>query len=597
MLMTRPGALAPVSAALVGVYASLLAPMVGLAADYRDDIGYVSLATELGAATPLGIGVPVSHVESSVQIGGDQVWMPDITHPEFTGKSIIDNSGGTPGLSSSHATSVGQFFYGDLTSTAAGIGSIAVYDANGWLGSDFLRTPGSGSGYQPLASAARVVNHSWIGTTTSGTISYDPAMLRRLDWVISRDELVTVVGLNNGVTNMALLGSSYNAIAAGRSDGGHASGTAAVGVSPYDPIYPAGRVKPDLVAPAVSTSLATPMVSAAAALLVQVGHDNPALSTDPVSQSTTNRAGGLIRNAERAEVIKAALMAGALRSTSGNVAAPDITDYRATAGNQTTNGLDRRFGAGQLNIANSYHILAAGEKNNLQDHILGGGQAGLRGFDYDPRFGGASGTNDLATYYFPVQAVDARLSFALAWNLKIHGGTVNNFNSTPYFYNLDLLLYDVTNSASPVLVASSASTTENTENLSVVLAAGRSYSVQVKRAATQATFDWDYGAAWQIALQGPDADGDGVPDSADNCSSHANTDQFDADSDGFGNRCDGDLNNNGAVNSQDYTIFRTLLGTSDPIADLNNNGVVNSQDTAIFRTLLGYPPGPSGLAP
>jgi hypothetical protein len=104
------------------------------------------------------------------------------------------------------------------------------------------------------------------------------------------------------------------------------------------------------------------MVSAAAAMLVQLGNGNSALSTDPVSLSTTNRQGNLIRNAERVEVIKAALMAGALRSTSGNVAAPDITDYRATVGNQTSNGLDRRFGAGQLNIANSYHIIAAGEK-------------------------------------------------------------------------------------------------------------------------------------------------------------------------------------------------------------------------------------------
>ena len=113
-------------------------------------------------------------------------------------------------------------------------------------------------------------------------------------------------------------------------------------------------------------------------------------------------------------------MAGALRSTNGNVAAPDITDYRVAAGNQASNGLDRRFGAGQLNIANSYHIIAAGEKNSLQDSSAGGGQAGLRGFDYDPRFGGAAGTNnDVATYYFPVQATDAQFTFALVWNLKL----------------------------------------------------------------------------------------------------------------------------------------------------------------------------------
>lgn len=553
---------------------------------------------ELGAATPLGIGVPVAQIEGAVLIGTDFIWMPDIVNAEFVGKTIVDESGGVPGLYSSHANAVAKVFYGNVSSTATGIASVAVYNANSWLGSDFLVTPVSGNGSQPLFSASRVANHSWVGTTTDENTSYDSGILRRLDWVISRDEFITVAGVSNGGSNVPLLSSAFNAIAVGRSNGGHVSGTPAVGFPPFDAVYTAGRVKPDLVAPADTTSRATPMVSAAAALLVQAGHDNPGLSTDPVSQSTTNRAGGLVRNGERAEVIKAVLMAGALRSTSGNVAAPDITDYRSTVGNQTTNGLDRRFGAGQLNVANSYRIIAAGEKNSLQDYSAGGGQAGHRGFDYDPRFGGASGTNDLATYYFPVQTSDASFTFALAWNLKIHGGTAYNFNSTATLYNLDVQLYDVTNASSPVLVASSASTTENTENIHAVLTAGRSYSVQVKRAASQPTFDWDYGAAWQIVLPlSADADGDGIPDSVDNCINHANPDQFDADGDGYGNRCDADFNNNGVTNSQDSAIFRATLGTSNPLTDLNGNGFVNAQDTAILRSLLGYPPGPSGLVP
>lgn len=593
--LATPG---PVATRLVGVWAGLVLPWVAVAADYRDDIGHVALVTELGSATPSGIGVPVSHVEAP---GSNLAWMPEISNAEFLGKTIVDESG-SPATYSSHATSVGQIFYGLTSSTAKDIASIAVYNANPWWQGGFLRTPVpplSGNGSQPLFSDSRVANHSWTGTTTNtaNQTTYDSPLLRRLDWVIARDEFITVVGLNNDGSNSALLSSSFNAIAVGRSDGGHATGTTVVGLAPYDAVYTAGRAKPDLVAPSSVTSLATPMVSAAAAMLVQLGNGNSALSTDPVSKFTTNRQGNPVRNAERVEVVRAALMAGALRSTTGNVAAPDITDYRATAGNQTSNGLDRRFGAGQLNIANSYHIIAAGEKNSLQDSSAGGGQAGLRGFDYDPRFGGATGTNnDTATYYFPVQATDARFTFALVWNLKIHGGTVSNFNSTAYFYNLDLRLYDVTN-ASPVLVASSTSTTENTENLHVLLTAGRSYSVEVKKATTQGTFDWDYGAAWQIVPLSADADGDGTADSVDNCINHANADQFDADNDGFGNRCDGDFNNNGSTNSQDTTIFRASLGSNNPLTDLNHNGTVNAQDTTIFRSLLGYPPGPSGLAP
>ncbi len=101
---------------------------------------------------------------------------------------------------------------------------------------------------------------------------------------------------------------------------------------------------------------------------------------------------------------------------------------------------------------------------------------------------------------------------------------------------------------------------------------------------------------------GSDTDDDGIPDSEDNCTQLANADQIDSDSDGYGNRCDGDLNNNGATNAQDTVIFRMQLGLpSTPptynIADLNGNGAVNAQDTVMFRQLLGAPPGPSALAP
>ncbi len=100
----------------------------------------------------------------------------------------------------------------------------------------------------------------------------------------------------------------------------------------------------------------------------------------------------------------------------------------------------------------------------------------------------------------------------------------------------------------------------------------------------------------------PDSDSDSVPDRSDNCRVVANAAQCDSDGDGFGNRCDGDLNNNDFTNSQDYVLFRQQLGQPSvgPLfnkADITCNGVVNAQDYVLFRSLLGAPPGPSGLVP
>lgn len=106
-------------------------------------------------------------------------------------------------------------------------------------------------------------------------------------------------------------------------------------------------------------------------------------------------------------------------------------------------------------------------------------------------------------------------------------------------------------------------------------------------------------------LTNPDADGDGVADRVDNCTQRANYNQCDSDGDGYGNRCDGDLDGNNATNAQDTVSFRYRLGTTSPVpeswfymaADINCNGTVNAQDTSLFRQLLGSPPGPSGRRP
>lgn len=457
-------------------------------AAYVDDVGYTALTTELGAGLPDGSGVAVSLVEAAVQSGDDLAWMPNTADGEFTGKTITDITGAVPGVYSGHATSVGKRFFGNATSTSPGITDIDAYLADHWIGPGFLRIDTGGwPVYQPLASASRIGNHSWIGS--AGV--YDADALARLDWVIERDEMLQVVGFT-GSSTKPLLSSAFNVITVNRTDSPTNTGSADAGGA-----YTAGRTRPDIVAPEGSTSTAAPRVASAVALLVEVGHENPTLSTDPAGLSTTNRSGDTVYNAERSEVIKAALMAGADRQTT-NSTSGDITDYRDAAIDRTANGLDRRYGAGQLNIQRSYHIIAAGEQNSLEDDGSSFGQVGTTGFDYDPKFGGSAGSNASATYYFLQPTGTARLTATLAWNIDIDGGTSNNFDGTATLYDLDLQLFDVTDPVNWVSVGSSNSSTENTENLWQLLEAGKTYAMRVDRGASQGSFKWDYGLAWQI---------------------------------------------------------------------------------------------------
>ncbi|MEQ1800598.1 MAG: dockerin type I domain-containing protein [Gammaproteobacteria bacterium] len=579
---------------LVGLLVVGLAPLNSLA-DHRSDVGYTLLQQELGVSIPDGTAVVVSQVEGTQLVNGQNAWMPDILDAQFAGKTITNSSNAPAGLYSYHATGVGQDFYGISTSMAPAIANISAYSAGDWIGGGFLQTVNGSGGSRPNISTNRLGNHSWVGS--AGTA--DTYVLRRVDWLVETDEFIQVAGLNNGdgitPTTYALLAGAFNVIAVGRSDAQHAPGSLAL-----DALYTAGRVRPDIVDPINSVSSATPHVSSAAALLIETGHANPALSTDPVAVSMTNRAGVVVRNAERSEVIKAALMAGADRVTHNTAPNPTNLDlYRGAVANQTANGLDRRYGAGQLNVRNSYWIIAGGEQNSTEDGGPGPSATG-RGFDYDPAFGFTGTSNTTATYPLPAQAYPSLLTAALVWNLDITGGTnPNSFNPNGYLRDLNIALIDLANGSA--VVASSSSASENTENIWFVVPANAQYALRVTRTGN---FTHDFGLAWQLMQ---DTDGDGAYDGQDNCLTAHNgpmaTDsggnvQLDADGDGFGNTCDADLNNSGMVTSADYALLRSVLGldaTAGPLAaaaDLNGSGAVTAADFAILRNSLNLAPGP-----
>lgn len=94
----------------------------------------------------------------------------------------------------------------------------------------------------------------------------------------------------------------------------------------------------------------------------------------------------------------------------------------------------------------------------------------------------------------------------------------------------------------------------------------------------------------------PDTDTDGTTDNLDNCTSSSNASQRDSDSDGYGNRCDADLNNDLLTNSLDLGLFKQVFVTADAESDLNGDGVVNSLDLGLFKLMFLEPPGPSAFA-
>ena len=288
---------------------------------YKDDVRYTELANELNlrgvTSIPTGAGVGVTQVEAGFNVV--ESYVPS-SASEFSGKTITDQTGG--GTTSSHATWVGQNLYGTVTSIAPGIDTVHVYSANDWI-----NNRGWLNG-EPDVETNPLQNHSWISETTSANSSL------RMDYAVERDGFLPCVGLNNENTTTvpATYGSIYNGITVGRNDGGHSAGGTV-----YDT---AGRTKPEIVAQgrvpgqAVTSpeycSFSTPIVTAAAAFLIDAAGSDSA-AKDQIT-------------------LKAILLAGADKGVS------------ATWDQTTTRPIDEVYGAGELDIYESYFIQQAGQQ-------------------------------------------------------------------------------------------------------------------------------------------------------------------------------------------------------------------------------------------
>ena len=228
-----------------------------------------------------------------------------------------------------------------------------------------------------------------------------------------------MVALNNGQDAIPhLLGHSYNALVVGRSDGNHSTGgTAADG---------AGRIKPDLVAPGSKTSWATPIAGALAALILETVDSDAALA-----------------DAGRPQAIKAILMAGATK------------DEFPAWGRTPDAPLDGTYGAGEVNVYNSYHILVAGKQEGSAT-----GTVERMGWDL---FNVSAGTNASHVIDVPAGHVLTRLSVVLSWPRDVYDGDPGPaFSPQAALADLDLYVRSETGTAE--VVDFSTSRVDNVEH-------------------------------------------------------------------------------------------------------------------------------------
>ncbi len=454
----------------------LLLTALPAAANYPDETGYTRLKSELGAALPTGAGVGMTQVEG----GPAGSYMPQAGTGTFagtdfwTGKIFTAKHGAT--TFSDHAYRVAQYMYGDATalptynsSMCPGVVDVDGYAANAWaFASNSFLAP-TAERVAPLVESRAVQNHSWIYDADPGEIllpGQSPSvtvndLVRRQDFSIDRDNYVCCVGLNNGPASACpdLFAAAYNVISVGLTNGLHSRGG-----TTSDMDGP-GRRKPEIVSPTdpvlSGTSFSTGYVSSAAGLLLE-----------KASVMITN-------NARHTKTIKAVLLAGATKD--------EFPGWSKT----TTHPIDAVFGAGELNIYNSYHILDGGEQP--ANHAAG---RPYSGWDYHSLLAPATADYRLN---IPAGTYGVELSAFLVWHR-----TLADSNNSPSIFTLapnELANYNLTLFRDPaaggaaVTIDSSNSTLYNLEHVWKKDLPAGNYRLRVSRTSGASQ---EFAIAWRL---------------------------------------------------------------------------------------------------
>jgi hypothetical protein len=361
------------------------------------------------------------------------------------------------GGESGHANTVGGIFFGLPGGIATNVVLVDNYDAEFYV-TNYVFTLSS--------AAAAVVNQSFtfgnVSTnlpTPFGYVSVNEQQQidRAYDDYANMFATLFVSPANNGGT-VSPPGTAYNCICVGAYGGSSSIG----------PTLDNGRCKPDITAPAGATSYSTPQVSGAATVLIQAARRGD-------GGSDTNAASD-------PRTIKALLLNGAVKPMNWT--------------HSPVFPLDARYGAGVLNLFNSYRQLAGGMQffsatNQIALDAVHPPETatntvpGAIGWSFENI--SSSPTND-AVGHFLFNVTNVMVSATVVWNRPFGAAGVND---------LDLFLYDCANSN---LIASSISYVNNVEHLYVTnLAAGR-YDLQVvKYGGTNVVSDVEtFALAWQL---------------------------------------------------------------------------------------------------